>query len=37
MLLVFKNNLRIIPGSKSEKFTNIEAKQKGKYYYKKRV
>ena len=33
--LVFKNNLRIILGSKSEKFKNIEALKKVKYSYKK--
>ena len=33
--LTFKNNLRTISGSKSEKFKNIEAQQKATYSYKK--
>ena len=33
--LVFKNNLRIILGSQSEKFTNIEARKKFRHSYKK--
>ena len=33
--LVFKNNFRIILGSKSEKFKNIEARKKIRYSYKK--
>ena len=35
--LLLKNNLRIILGSKSEKFKNLEAQQKGRYSCKKRV
>ena len=31
--LVIKSNLRIILGSKSEKFKNIEARQKVRYSY----
>ena len=35
VLLVLKNNLRIILGSKSEKFRNIEVLQKVRHSYKK--
>ena len=35
--LAFKNNLRIILGSKSEKFENIAAQKKVGYSYKKEV
>ena len=34
-LLVFKNNLRIILGSKSEEVKDIEAKEKVSYSYQK--
>ena len=33
--LIFKNALKIMLGSKSEKFKNIEARQKVVYSYKK--